>query len=230
MENKKSSFILRLFLGLIFLLIGGAIGFFGRPVYETKAAKFLKVENQTDNSKTLAFNSKILDTFKKLHKHKTKVERTFDDLFDNDFFSDSKDPFEDIRKMRERLKKHFQVFKEQGTKDPFNQLFDRWFDDRFGGGVDDITMHEDENFIYYDIGINKLARNTVDVKVANGMIEITGKVVTAAEDTIDKGDHNISAFHASFERSFPVPQGVDATKYAVDAKEDKIEISFPKLK
>ncbi len=88
-----------------------------------------------------------------------QMDPFFDRFFNDDFFGRSRDPFEDLRQMREGMMKQFDH--DQGVG-----LFDSWYKKKFGGGsAGDIKQREDSHFVYYDISIDGLKGDKVDVKV-----------------------------------------------------------------
>lgn len=159
------------------------------------------------------------EQFGEIWKNQNKLFQNFDSLFDKKFF-DHSDPFDEMKRMRERMQKYFD---NRDTSNPF----DSWFGDRFGGGsVEDISKREDENFVYYDIRIPLSDGTSVKTTVENGYLTITGEV------TRDQGstDTNSSFFSSTFKRTFPLPPNVDATKMQSSHEKDKFVVKFPKVK
>ena len=180
-------------------LVGGGIVFAA-----LKADPSLVVSQKEETKGT---NEEVIDDIMESHRQMTKQ---FNSLFDDDFFS-QKDPFEEMRKMRKRMREQDSLF---------SAPFDSWFSGRFGGGnVDEIHSHEDDQYIYYEIKVEDLESTSINAKVEQGYITITG--------TTKKGDEN-SHFSSSFQRSFPVPYGVDENKMEMSSEEDKVIIKFPK--
>lgn len=158
------------------------------------------------------------------------IHQQFDSIFNDDFFGSS-DPFEDMKKMREQMRKRMDTFEKPGsTSNPF----DSWFSDKFGGGsVDDIAKREDDDFIYYDIKIHDLNSTSIDTKIENGYITITGTVEkkNAADDKKDDvGFSAQSIFKSTFNRTFPLPENVDQNKMEMLPEKDKVVLKFPKVK
>lgn len=142
----------------------------------------------------------------------------FDRFFDEDFFGRSNDPFDDMRRMRESMLKQFNH--EEG-----GGLFDTWYKKRFGGGsAGDVARREDANFIYYDISVQGLKNDKVNIKVENGNIFISGQVEQKNED----GDSS-SYMSSSFHRSFPVPSNVDANQVKIEQGKGTLVVKFPKV-
>ncbi len=158
------------------------------------------------------------------------IHQQFDSIFNDNFFGSS-DPFEDMRRMREQMRKRMEMFEKPGsTSNPF----DSWFSDKFGGGsVDDIAKREDDDFVYYDIKIHDLNSTSIDTKIENGYITITGTVEkkNGADDKKDDvGFSPQSIFKSTFNRTFPLPENVDQNKMEMLPEKDKVVLKFPKVK
>lgn len=154
------------------------------------------------------------------------IDSTFDSLFNDDFFRSSKSPFEEMRRMQERMMKQF----DSSGDDPGAGLFDSWFKKKFGGGdPGDISMREDEEFIYYDVVVKDLVNSKLDIRVQDGQITISGTI--EKKTSSQNNQKNSSRFYSStFHRSFPVPHGVDDTKAQMEQNGEKIIIKLPKIK
>ena len=148
-----------------------------------------------------------------------QMDPFFDRFFNDDFFGRSRDPFEDLRQMREGMMKQFDH--DQGVG-----LFDSWYKKKFGGGsAGDIKQREDSHFVYYDISIDGLKGDKVDVKVENGQVNILGQVEKKSEE-----EGTNSYFSSTFHRSFPAPPDVDANKVQIDQEKTKVVVMFPKVR
>lgn len=146
------------------------------------------------------------------------MDPLFDQFFNDDFFGRSRDPFEDMRRMREKMMRQFEPKEGSG-------LFDSWFQKKFGGGdAGNIKQREDDHFVYYDISIEGLKHEEVNVKVENGQLSISGQVEKKTQEG-DSGTFLSSSFH----RSFPVPPSVDTNKVQMEQKDGKIIVKFPKV-
>jgi len=168
--------------------------------------------------------------FDDILKKQDGIRDHFDSLFNDDFFN-QKDPFEEMKKMREQMEKRMERF--TGRPHATNNPFDSWFSNKFGGGtIDDITKREDENFVYYDIKVSDLNATSINTKIENGYITITGTIEKKNESKNDKdGVNNMaqSFFKSSFNRTFPLPDHVDQNKMQMIPEKDKIVLKFPKL-
>lgn len=135
--------------------------------------------------------------------------QNFDDVFGDDFSNMMEDPFQAMRKFRGDL------------TDPF----DHWFERKFGGTVNDITEHEDNNYVYFNVKVEDLKSTSIQTKVENGYIEISG----TTEKKSGHGDGE-SIYESAFHRSFPVPANVDANRMQTLTENGEIVLKFPKLK
>lgn len=163
--------------------------------------------------------------FDDILKKQDGIRHQFDSLFDDDFFGRN-DPFEEMKKMREEMEKRMERFGPGRSTNPF----DSWFSDKFGGGtINDISKREDDDFVYYDIKVDDLNSTSVNTKIENGYITITGSVEKKTGD--DGGDStSTSVFKSTFNRTFPLPDHVDHNKMEMLPEKDKIVLKFPKIK
>jgi len=162
-------------------------------------------------------------TPRKLTFKNSKMKSIFDQFYNDDFFDRSHDPFEEMRKMRERMMKDFE--------DPQEGLgfFDSWYQGKFGGGsAGEVKKREDEKSVYFDVTIKDVDPKKINIKVENGQIQISGTVEKKVEKKSENGDE-ASYSSSSFHRSFPVPPQVDASKVQIDQQGDKLVLKFPKL-
>ena len=136
---------------------------------------------------------------------------------DENLLLDGDDPFEEMRKMRERLLK-------PRVNEAQKNAFDHWYGRKMGGGdANEITRREDEHSVYYDLVIDELAPEQVKVKVIDTQLHISGK--TEKKTSIG----GLSSFVSStFTRSIPAPENVDTTRLKIHQTPGKLTIEFPK--
>ena len=160
-------------------------------------------------------------------KRQEGIKHNFDTLFDDNFFHQN-DPFEEMKRMRERMEKRMEEFgvNQHAASNPF----DSWFSDKFGGGtINDISKREDNDFIYYDIQIDDVNATSINTKIENGSITIAGSLEKKSSSS--EGDNAAqSVFKSSFKRTFPLPENVDPSKMQMTTEKNKIVLKFPKLK
>lgn len=156
-----------------------------------------------------------------------RIRDRFDRFFDDDFFT-QRDPFEEMRKMRDQMERRMEKF----GASPFTvNPFDSWFTEKFGGGsVNDISKREDDGFVYYDIKVRNLNSTSITTKIENGYITITGTVEEKDGDGEDGGHSSQRIFQSSFHRTFPLPDNVDQDKMEMVPENNKIVLKFPKNK
>lgn len=199
-------------------VMGGVI-----VVAALKISPNLRSKIQDSESKNPVTADPIFDD---ILKKQQGIWQNFDSLFNDEFFGGS-DPFEDMKKMREQMDKRMESFgiKPHSMTNPF----DSWFSDKFGGGsVHDISKREDDNFVYYDIKIEDLNSTSINTKIENGYITITGTLEkNSGSDAEDGSSQGI--FRSTFNRTFPLPKNVDHNKMEMIPGKHKITLKFPKL-
>lgn len=168
-------------------------------------------------------NSKV-ESQKKEYKLKAphgNLEQMLNGMFDDDYFDNThRDPFAQMKKMREQMLKHF----EQGESDGSN-FFDRWYQKKFGGGtINELSQREDNKFVYIDIATQGLDQDKLDIKIEKGQVNISGRMEKKTED----GDA-ISYTSSSFRRSLPIPTGTDFKKVEIENTKDRVTLKFPKI-
>ena len=131
----------------------------------------------------------------------------------------SNDPFEEMRRMQERML--------EDTPEELQNPFDSFFGSQFGGGSRSLKFEQrdDENFLYYDITVPGLKNEKLNVGVENGMVTVSGVMEQKIE-----GPENQSISTTSFQRSLPLPPDVDGDKVEADINGDKLILKFPKKK
>jgi len=191
----KRFFYSRISLGVVCFLLGiGTLYFF---------EKYIVPPKQTQS----------MQSFKNL-------DPLFDQFYNDSFFSKSFDPFDNMRQMRERMEKQFEIPKEGSG------IFDSWFKKRFGGGnAEEISKREDDDFVYYDVKVDGLDQEKVNVSVTNGLLSISGKIEKKAQS-----GNSENILESSFQRSIPLPSNVDSEKVQMEQGKDKVTVKFPKLK
>ncbi|MGZ3691073.1 MAG: Hsp20/alpha crystallin family protein, partial [Pseudobdellovibrio sp.] len=110
--------------------------------------------------------------------------------------------------------------------------FDSWFSDKFGGGsVYDISKREDDSFVYYDIKVGDLNSTSINTKIENGYVSISGTEEKKSGPEVKEGNASTqSIFKSSFSRTFPLPGNVDQAKMQMLTEKDKVVLKFPKKK
>lgn len=188
-----------------------------------------QVSTERDQNESIILNppSTEKDLVESMDKYRKDILSQFDSFFNDDFFSQD-DPFEAMRKFRQRMEKNGPDF----NNPSFSTPFDSWFGNKFGGGtVQDIEKSEDENFVFYDIKVKDLKGTAINTKVESGYLTITGQIESKnTEQDEDSGFSNSSVFSSTFSRTFPLPADVDEDSMEMESKQNKIVIKFPKKK
>lgn len=215
-------YLKNIFIPFLSALIGGVVVFTAIKMSDSPA--FAKTEyseaKKAENQETV---------FDEILNKQMDIRQDFDNIFNDDFFA-SADPFEDMKKWRGQMQKRMEAFdKLRSRANPF----DTWFSDKFGGGtVNDITKHEDDNFVYYDIKVNDLKSTSVNTNIENGYITIEGTIEkkSGSEDAqSESGFTSQSVYKSTFSRTFPLPENIDQNKMEMVPEKDKIILKFPKL-
>lgn len=115
---------------------------------------------------------------------------------------------------------------------PSTSMADMFFGNAFKtlgsmmGGVGNIqtSQREDKDYKYIDIAADGIDKNNLDISIKDSQISIQGQIKQ------EKKENGVvtSTFSSSFMKSFPVPDGVDATNPQFDTTEGKISIKFKK--
>lgn len=160
-------------------------------------------------------------------KRQEGIRHKFDSLFDDNFFNQN-DPFEEMKRMRKQMEERMEEF--GNSRRSMSNPFDSWFSDKFGGGtINDISKREDGDFVYYDIQVDDVNATSINTKIENGYITITGSLEKKSQ-SLDNDDSAQSVFKSTFNRTFPLPEHVDQNKMQMIPQNGKIVLKFPKLK
>lgn len=168
--------------------------------------------------------------FKDILKDQKGIQKNFDDLFDEDSF-EQEGPFKYMKEMREQMKRRMGGI--AGDSKSRSSPFDAWFSDKFdGGSAFDISIREDDGFVYYDIKVDDLNSASINTKVENGYVTITGTVEKKNEENKYDEEDKLSSqyiYKSTFNRTFPLPENVNADKMQMTPDKNKIVLKFPKV-
>lgn len=134
----------------------------------------------------------------------------------------------------------------QSFRNEMNQLFDRfsgfgvpalrrWFDTQpswtyensFTFPTPAIDVTEDDKAFKITVELPGLEQKDVEVTMANGTLTIKGEKSYEKEEK--NKDHHVSErAYGSFQRSFAMPDGVDADKIAADLARGVLTLTLPK--
>lgn len=134
----------------------------------------------------------------------------------------------------------------QSFRNEMNQLFDRfsgfgmpalrrWFDtapawtyeSSFSFPTPAIDVTEDDKAFRITAELPGLDQKDVEVTVSNGTLTIKGEKSYEKEEK-NKDRHVSERAYGSFQRSFAMPEGVDADKISADLAKGVLTISLPK--
>ena len=197
----KINFSNKYVVAVISFMLGGLV-FWGANSFW-----FKRQSNQRENGEVITENG--------IHQN-----RFLDNFFNKNFFDKSRDPFEEMRRMRKEMNDLFR------KEDNFGDSFNHWYQDKFGGGdLTDLKQREDEQYVYYDISIQGNKPDELKIDVKDEMISISGKF--EKQKSTDESDSFVSS---NFQRTFPIPRGVDYKSFTTEKEEDKIILRFSKIK
>lgn len=151
----------------------------------------------------------------------------FDRFFDQDFFSSRKDPFEEMERLHERMRK--------GMNDEFHQLFenswDGWLSSRFYSGLGGIDIEESETKqdYVYTLKVPNMKENRLNVTVGVDGISIEGEFSQTIERKDNKGNVvGRQERRQSISKKFPIPSDAIHDKAKIENRKDAIIILLPK--
>ena len=151
-----------------------------------------------------------------------------DDFFSRPFFDHSRDPFSEMERMRNRIDEELRDLQRPQQGSLFGNRFDRWFGDRFGNrSAGNITMREDDDYIYYELNLGDEVDGETDVTVEDGVITISGR--TEARTESSRGGTSVeSRSAATFLQKFPLPPGTDPASVHVEDADGTVTIRIGK--
>jgi HSP20 family protein len=136
-------------------------------------------------------------------------------------------PFESLRREVDRLFQDFQL----GARSPFGRsLFDVepfWRGELSFGKSPAVDVVDKDKAYEISAELPGMDESNVDVKFADGMLTIKGEKKEEKEEN-KKGYHLSERRYGSFERSFRVPDGVDADKIEASFKNGVLTVTLPK--
>ena len=138
------------------------------------------------------------------------------------------DPFSDMDNVRKMFKRFFDDPSSEEHK-LFDNLFNELYGKQFGGSVGEIKKREDDKFVYYEVEIEGMDENAVNIKVEEGRIDITGKV-RIEKKSESKNVKSSRKYISNFSRTIPVPDYVDPDRVQTESKETMIILKFPKIR
>jgi HSP20 family protein len=137
-------------------------------------------------------------------------------------------PFESLRREIDHL---FEEFERGSWRSPFRRsAFDVepfWRRELTWGGAPAVDIVEKDNFYEVTAELPGLDEKNIEVKLVNGNLTIKGEKQEEKEEK--KKDYYLHERHfGSFERTFRVPEGVDADKIEADFRKGVLTVKLPK--
>src|SRR4030081_3345033 len=90
-----------------------------------------------------------------------------------------------------------------------------------------VDIYETENELIIKADLPEVKLEDIEVRVENQTLTLKGERKFEKDDSI-KGHHRIERPYGTFERSFTVPQTVDAEKVAAEYKNGVLAVRLPK--
>jgi len=137
-------------------------------------------------------------------------------------------PFESLRREVEQLFDDFgQNFLRLPTRRPFFGFEPLWRREAVWDTAPAVDIAESEKGYEITAELPGMDEKNVEVKVANGNLTIKGEKQEEKEER--KKDYYLHERHfGSFERSFEIPEGVDADKIEAKFKKGILTVTLPK--
>ncbi len=141
-----------------------------------------------------------------------------------DSFFDNGDPFAAMEKMREKMLKGF---------GQFDDLSDNFFGAKNSGFSNrqsySLNQKETNESLIYEINLKDgVDGKSVDIKVENGLVTISGQTKTENEAQ-DEVQSSFFSSSSSFSQSFSLPEYVDTENVRIKNHKNKIILTFPKI-
>jgi HSP20 family protein len=115
--------------------------------------------------------------------------------------------------------------------DTFNAFLDNYIqkqENKFTGGfMPTINTREAEDAYYVELDLPGIKKEDIDVDVKDNVITISGE--RKIQNEIDEEDYySIESHFGKFERSFTLPENVNADKIQAQSKDGVLEVVIPK--
>jgi HSP20 family protein len=140
-------------------------------------------------------------------------------------------PFESLRREVDRLFEDFGSFGRPSLRSPFGRsVFDVepfWRGELSWGKAPAVDIADTEKAYEITAELPGMDESNIDVKFSDGTLTITGEKKDEKEEK--KKDYYLSERrYGSFQRSFIVPDGVDADKIEANFKNGVLTVTLPK--
>jgi len=170
---------------------------------------------------TVAVQSYFLYDLKKSKNFQTKKEVVVDNFFKHPY-TNSTDPFKEIKKMQEDMQKSFGHINSIFSNDPF---FKDVYKELSVSPLSDFKENK-KNYII-ELNIPGANEQKIDIKSQNHIIKIYAKS-TKNNDTKDTNYLHRERYTQVFERNFVMPDNADLNKLKSIYKNGILKITIPK--
>jgi len=165
---------------------------------------------------------------------------------DSDFDNGSRDKMRadmrnQMQQMRKQMRDQMRQFWQEEEEDLANS-FKGFFSgpsirDAILGGSKGLQFHnsykeflqknETKKSIIYEIDLKTVDENSLKINIKDGQLHVEG-TNHVEEKNENQDSFSQSSMYSSFTQSFPIPNGVNASKAKIEKKEDKLLIILPK--
>jgi HSP20 family protein len=128
------------------------------------------------------------------------------------------DPFREIAEMRERM-------------EYFNKLINGAEGRMEEKGVDfipSVNTREADDAYYIEVDLPGVKKENISIDVNENVLTISGSR-EIEEERKDDEFYRVESIYGKFERSFSLPEGVDADKIEAEAKDGVLTVKIPKV-
>ena len=130
-------------------------------------------------------------------------------------------PFESLKRQVDRLFEEFPASRTLGEFQPFDRLVAGW------PTTPPVDFVERDAEYEISAELPGLDEKSVDVKLANGVLSISGEKKEEKEEK-KEGYYFSERRYGSFRRAFRVPEGVDADKISAAFEKGVLKVRLPK--
>ncbi|NOQ80670.1 MAG: Hsp20 family protein [Gammaproteobacteria bacterium] len=127
------------------------------------------------------------------------------------------DPFKELRELTHNVNSLNDVFNIQG----YPEL-------NFSSFVPDINTREGEFAYHIDVDLPGMSKDEINIHIDNNILTISGERKTK-EETKKDDYYKIESSFGKFERTFSLPDDIDAENIHAESSDGVLEIVIPKM-
>jgi HSP20 family protein len=145
------------------------------------------------------------------------------DWYWDDFFNDRWEPFEEMKRMQQRLNKMFNENFGRGVKS--------WGHTPFAKGnffEPDIDIKEDGTQYTVTMDLPGMDKDKINIEIKNKMLKITGERETVSEENRADKFFRQERNYGYFSRVIPLPDNIKENEISADYKNGVLTIKIPK--